>query len=185
MPKHIKTMLTYKMQTLMLIVLCLFSFNLKAQELGLTPGHVYGLWNNINSATLKLASQYSNDSVWLTQLGKQKIKKHTDKTPADVLNLASVYQQNLSRLNQLRDLKVLSPIALDDEQKVTSSVVYINTGYLLDSLVGSLLVELAADDLISPYFSLEHFAGKSSSDVYSLVELANSRIDKIVRKARL
>lgn len=184
--KYPKTTFKYKLSLLLAVTCCLFSLNVRA-EMGLTPGHVYSLWDNINSATLKLATQYSDDQHWLAQLGHDQLIRHNTKTPADVLVQVEIYRQKLEHLKKLRNLKINSKIEVAREMdgSITPSVVFLTTGHLLDNLITALLTELPTDDLISPYFKIEQVEGMTLSDVYGLVELANRRMDQIVVKGNL
>lgn len=179
----------------LLMTLCYLPTTASAVEKGLTPSHVYGLWTNINSATLTLAAQYNKgDSEWLNKVHNQQAAEFSDKTSDDVLQQVRAYQAKLNSLRAQRSHAAKSQAASKSNDKstdqqaaveITSSMVFLDTGELLDSLVGTILTELAADELISPYFKTQSFSGKTSSDVYGLVEMANRRLDQIVNKASL
>jgi hypothetical protein len=166
----------------MVVVFTIATPPANAVDLGLTPSHVFSLWTNINEALVSSGTAFNDEGTLPQDIQKMSPKTFQGKTPGDVLNHASAFR---SKLDQLRDKHALktTPVYLDPEGgTVTPSVVFVNSGYMLDSVV-LLLNRLDTEHLISRYFSRNEFKGKKPSDVYSLVDLANRRMDALLRAA--
>lgn len=176
-----------KNTALTLILFCFFSLkvNANATDIGLTPNHVFGLWQNINQATLSLASQYSDDAGWLVKLESEQTRNFSGKSSADVLQLLGQYTERLERLKKGRQLAASKHLAPSSDDNISPSVVFLYSGKVLDSLIETLLVQQDRNALISPYFTLHKHNNKSSSEVYALVDLAHRRIGKIMATASI
>ena len=164
-------------------IFILSSFGVKdvlALDLGLTPSHVYGLWININKSLIGLANTRTIDQNKIDQLNRMSPNYFSDKTPGDVLKHAAIFRKNLDQLKKYRGLEPTTAILLEDNKKITPSVVFLNSGNILDSTVLLVIKNTAETIPISRFYHTNDISGKSPSDVYQLVDLANRRIDWIV-----
>ena len=151
-----------------------------AVELGLTPSHVFSLWTNINAALVTTGSSMTGDDDLSRQLADMPPNAFHDKTPGDVLVQVAAFRDKLDRLKAASGLEE-TPVYHDPEGgEVTPSVVFLNSGYVLDSLV-LLLIRNDGERLVGGFYERHDFAGKTPSNVFGLVELANRRIDTLTR----
>lgn len=167
--------------TLMCLALgaAVFTSEARAQELGLTPSHVFGLWTNINAALVLVADTSSgglnlDDSLTSTKPGRFENKK-----PADVLARAIEFRAKLDRLLAEHGMAPTEQYSRG-AGRVTPSVVFLNSGLLLDAVVGWIIANTSKQQLVSPFYAHHAFSGKTPSDVYGMVDLADRRIDRIL-----
>ena len=101
-------------------------------------------------------------------------------TPGDVLVQVAAFRDKLDRLNAASGLEE-TPIYHDPQGgEVTPSVVFLNSGNVLDSLV-LLLIRIDGERLVGGFYARHDFTGRTPSNVFGLVELANRRIDELMR----
>lgn len=164
------------------LVMALLPVQVGAVELGLTPSNVCSLWTNINNALVTTGSALPNGTDISGDLKTMTAKAFPGKKPGDVLNQVIQFREKLDRLRAKSKLKA-TPIYKDPQGgTVTPSVVFVNSGHVLDSVV-LLLNRYNKHQLISGFYTRHDISGKKPSDAYSLVELANRRLGVIVTKA--
>lgn len=150
-----------------------------AQELGLSPSHVVSLWANINNALVTAARITSDTAAWRENLARMSPQVFSDKKPTDVLEAVVAFRGKLDRLRRKSGLKATGRYG-EGEGKVTPSVVFLNSGLVLDGLVYWVVKNTGPDQLVSGFYTRHDFTGKTPSDAFGQVDLANRRIDKIL-----
>ena len=158
-----------------------------ALDLGLTPSHVFSLWTNINESLVVVGGVVSDDKAWRESLTASKARKFEGKQPRDVLEMVASYRTKLDKLlgrQGLEPVKRFNPKEKETEA-ITPTVVYLNSGYVLNAQVTWLIVNTGPEQTVSRFYTRYNFSGKTPSDVLGLVELANRRLDKILVKAGL
>lgn len=168
--------------TVLALVLAFSPAPVRAIELGLTPSNVVSLWTNINNALVATGSSLPGGADVSGDLKAMATKPFPGKKPGEVLNQVVRFRGKLDQLRALSKLKS-TPVYKDPlGGTVTPSVVFVNSGYVLDSVV-LLLNRYNPDQLISGFYTRHDISGKKPSDAYSQVELANRRLDTILAKA--
>lgn len=176
--------LLLKITTFLLLVGC---FNLTSQaqqhdELGYEPGHVYGVWTNINQILLGIAKQTVDDPVLLQSFEQWQLREATGKRPRDVYAQAERFQAVVDRILPKADERMVMLIdelvfrQRSDSQRIYPTQVYLYSSKLLFKSVRLSLILRGHNVPTGPYFELEVFKDKTPDDVYSLVELATYRI---------
>ena len=164
------------------LVLAFSPAQFRAVELGLTPSNVVSLWININNALVATGSALPDGVDVSGDLKTMTAKAFPGKKPGDVLNQVVRFRGKLDLLRAKSNLKA-TPVYKDPQGgTVTPSVVFVNSGYVLDSVV-LLLNRYDKDQLISGFYTRHDISGKKPSDAYSQIELANRRLDTIIAKA--
>ena len=154
-----------------------------ALELGLTPSNVFSLWINVNDAVLATARISSGDGDWAAKLEAMKPGRFEGKKPADVLGQAFAFRDKLDRLRDRGGLGPTKRIGKGDGEEVTPSVVFLNSGHVLDGLVLWIIRNTGKEQIVSQFYTRHDVSGKTPSDVFGLVELANRRLDRLLSKA--
>lgn len=153
----------------------------RAQELGLTPSHVVSLWTNVNAALITVAEVSSGDAAWAAELAATTPTRFDNKKPADVLARVVEFRAKLDRLLAAGGLKPAKQYQ-HGGGKVTPSVVFLNSGHTLDAVVRWVIQNTPRERLVSEYFTRHAISGKTPSDAFAMVDLANRRIDRILAK---
>ncbi len=154
----------------------------RALELGLTPSNVVGLWTNVNNALLATARVVSNDQSWWNKLETMSPNSFEGKKPGDVLKRVTEFRASLNKLRQGFGLKEAdSNVRFDGT--VTPSVVFLNTGEVLNGLVDWLIRNTSEQQLVSQFYADHKITGKTPSDAFSMVDLAVRRLEEIITKA--
>lgn len=154
-----------------------------ALELGLTPSNVFSLWTNVNDALLATARISSGEADWAAELAAMKPRQFAGKKPADVLGQAFAFRDKLDRLRDRGGLGPTKRIGEGDGAEITPSVVFLNSGHVLDGLVLWIIHNSGKEQLVSQFYTLHDVSGKTPSDVFGLVELATRRIDRLLTQA--
>lgn len=151
-----------------------------AVELGLTPSHVFATWMNINETLIALGSTRDDSGVLSDSLSAMTATQFTGKKPGEVLNQLNVFRAKLDQLSAMQGQKA-TPIFKDPAGgTVTPSVVFMNSGHVLDSTV-LLLASIDEEHKIAGFFTRYEVSGKTPDGPYSLVDLANRRIDALLK----
>lgn len=162
------------------IGLGLFPHAASAQKLGMTPSHVYGLWDSINKAVLALQQVRDGTDQPAAELLAMKPKKFTNAKPAAAMKFVEAFRKKIDVLRRRADLPPTKVYKWDPKQEITPDIVYLNSGYALDSLMEWVISETNRDFLVSPFYNNEAFSGKTAGDVASLAELATRRFTWIL-----
>ncbi len=149
-------------------------------ELGLTPSNVVSLWTNINDALLAGAKVLLDDPKAIQNLDSMTPNRFEGKTPADVLGAVIAYRGKLDGLRRKSGLDPTTKVIVEDGAEVTPSVVFLNSGHVLDGLVLWLIANTPNEQLISQFYTRHDISGKTPSDAYSMVDLANRRMDQLL-----
>lgn len=163
------------------VVLALLAGPARALELGLTPSNVFATWININATLMAVGAAATGDERLVQRLEAMKAQVFRGKNPADVLKQLAIFRGKMDRLRSRYGLGATPVHENPAGEKVTPSVVFLNTGYLLDSAV-LLLIRLDERRLISGYFKRHDISGETPNGPYSLIDLANRRIDALLNR---
>lgn len=153
-----------------------------AVELGLTPSHVFSLWTNVNGALVAIAEIVGAKEGWAEEVRAMTSETVTGKEPADVLAQAQIFREKLDKLRQRSNLPATEKYGTGDGA-ITPSVVFLNSGHILDATVGWLIENTGREQLVSEFYTRHDFSGKTPSDPFALIVLANRRIDNILTHA--
>ena len=156
----------------------------RALDLGLTPSHVYSLWTNINQSLIASARLVSGDTALAAMLSAMKPATYIGKKPADVLDQLIVYRARLDRLLRASNLPETKQAASDGDA-ITPSDVYLNSGQVLNAQVRWLIVGTGPEQAVSQFYTRHGFSGKTPSDVFALVVMANQRMALLLDAAGL
>ena len=148
-------------------------------NLGPTANQVFSLWTDINANLLALAKVLSGDTAKGKSLAALTPDKFRGKNPTDVLVHVRAYRAKLDRLRR-RD--GLAPTKRFDSGNaaITPSIVYVNSGYVLNGQVELLIRRTGPAQQISGFYVGHDIGGKAPSDVFGLVDLAHRRLDLIL-----
>ncbi len=161
----------------------------RALELGLTPSQVFGLWVNINNSLLAFGGLTSDDERWISELAASSPKRFEGKQPRDVLALVKAFQSRFHEFHAthsgaLPERRTGAHPDSGGERAVTPSDVFLESGHVLDDLVGHIL-DLGNRRLpITQFYARNSFRDKTPSHVYGLVDLARHRLESILAKSR-
>lgn len=147
----------------------------RATDLGLTPDHVFGLWQSVNTALIDAPGWLAGDRSLAEPIAAL-APKATDptRTPGDVLAQIAAFRDKLDVIRNGLGLLPTPKFAYRGE--VTPTVVFLNSGHVLDSLVIAMIERDDGRD-VSKFFFRNDVENKTPGDVYALVELANRRLD--------
>ncbi len=150
-------------------------------ELGLTPGQVFSLWTNINDCLVASASAVSDDGNWRRRLAAMKPRAFAGKVPADVLERLGAFRAKLDRMRRTAGLAPTARLGAADGA-ITPSVVFLNSGQVLNGLVEWLIGQTGPEQLVSRFYTRHGFKGKTPSDVFGQVDLADRRLGAILAR---
>lgn len=156
-----------------------FSSPVSADDLRLTPSHVYSTWSNLNDCLLAIGQEQALDETLQAQLALMRPTTFSGKRPVDVLGEVRGVQDKLNRFRVKRDLAPVAQIS-EDYKRVTPRDVYLNSGRVLDGLLETLILMSEPERQISPFYEHHRYDDKTPNDVFGLVDLANRRLDIIL-----
>jgi len=147
------------------------------ETIELTPDNVVTVWQNINEVILVLSANIAMDDEWVDGLRNLQ-------PAADTTNTAAEMTTFREKLNTLLASSNLDAVAAPNDTRDATSVLYVNSGTLLDNLVYYLI---DADSLASVaiYYREEEINGSSSQDVVAQMSLANQRLDAFIEESGL
>ena len=172
----------FRLFAIVLVALAMAPRGGQALELGLTPSNVFSLWTNINDALLTVTSISPDNSNWANKVEASAPRAFTDKTPAAVLERVFEFRGKLDRLRR-KDGMAKTAQYENGDGVVSPSVVFLNSGYVLDGVALWIVRKTTKEQLVSRFFRRHDVSGKTPSDVFGLVDLANRRIDMILENS--
>ncbi|NQV84175.1 MAG: hypothetical protein HQ494_10190 [Rhodospirillales bacterium] len=165
------------------VLLPLFPLHGKSIELGMTPSHVVSLWNNINNVLITVSLSLADAENFSKKIAGMEAKTFTDKKPADVLKKAEAFREKMNAMAGFVGVKNSKIFQDPDGGVVTPSVVYFNSGNILDTSV-LLLHNFQPERLISEFYTRHDLKGKKPDDAFAMIDLADRRILAIFDHAK-
>ncbi len=104
----------------------------------------------------------------------------TGKAPADVLGQINGFRDKLSLWRANYNLLGVQTYKDVDGNEITPSVVFVNSGHVLDSLMELLWHIKPLEESYREYYKQNIIDGMEPSDVFGLVELANRKISLLI-----
>ena len=151
-----------------------------AVELGLTPSDVVMLWANTNNALVAVAHIAPGGGAALSsQLKALRPKFFQNKKPGDVLGQVAIFRGKLDQLRKRIGLPATGTYKNKDG-KISPSVVFLNTGFVLDASAEVLLKISNNTVSAGPYYKPFAIEGKTPTHAFSMAELATRRIDLLL-----
>ncbi len=152
-------------------------------SVAITPSNVFSLWLNINAALVLAAEESTRDASFAVDLKATEPAQLTDKAPADSLKRAVEFRNKLDLLRAKNDLEPTDVFVDPSGEEVIPAEVFANSEHVLDSLLDFIVVVFSKDELlIGEYYKDHGLSGKKPSDVFGLVDLANRRIDQLLKR---
>jgi len=152
-----------------------------AATFGMTPNHVVGLWTNINDCLVAVADRLAADDGLRAEVDAMQPARFQGKKPADVLAKVAEFRTKLDELRASSGLGATRIYGTKGEN-ITPSHVFLNSGYVLNSLVSWVIANTGPEQLVSPFYKRYEFSGKTPSDAFSMVDLANRRLGAILAR---
>jgi hypothetical protein len=156
-----------------------------AIEFNLSPTQVFTVWEGINQSLLDIARAISDDPAWHRELSEIRPRAVKGIRPADVLEQLSAYRAGMDRLRRRAGLTPIRRFG-GDSKSVDPTVVYVNSGMVLNGQVEWLIRNTGPEQLVSQFYPEHghaHSDEKSPNDVYAAVNLANRRLAVIIARA--
>ncbi|MBT4710313.1 MAG: hypothetical protein HOB82_02145 [Alphaproteobacteria bacterium] len=153
-----------------------------ALELNLTPNHVLSIWTNINDALVAVGGSIAAtppSARDLQNANRMSAVVFADKTPGDVLGQLTVIRARLDAIAVARNLDISRVYVDPDGAAVTPSVVFLNSGHVLDTLV-RILNDADPDLLAGGFYAKTAYEDKTPSDVFGLIDLVSRRLDLLL-----
>lgn len=157
----------------------------RALELRFTPGHVHGLWVNINQVLLVYSHMVSADEQWRQSLSQMTIQSVSGKLPRDVLEQANNFGHLLETITpKSEQMKALlwDEILFQFKDKVNEigpSQVYLFSNHMLFEMVALVVKSSRGEIAVGHHFIEPILLNKVPSDVFAQVALAYRRLEAI------
>lgn len=158
--------------------------SVEAAALGMTPSHVVGQWTNVNECLLTVARYAADRSDVQDTIAAMSPGQFDNKNSGDVLEQIVSFRSKLDRLRSSSKLSATRVYETQDDT-ITPSHVFLNSGLALNGLVEWLIVKSEKDQLVSQFYAHHDLSGKTANDAFAAVDLANRRLDSILAAASL
>ena len=152
-------------------------------ELGMTPSHVVSLWTNINNVLITVSLSLADGENFSGKIEAMEAKAFTGKKPAVVLKKLENFREKMNAMAGFVGVKNSKIYTDPDGGVVSPSVVYFNSGNVLDTSV-LLLHNFQPKRLISEFYTRHDLKGKKPNDAFAMIDLADRRILAIFDHAK-
>lgn len=169
-----------------MVAMLLLSLNFstaKAQDIGLTPSDVTGLWMNINEVLLATATFVDGSGELAIAMSDLEPSQFYGKVPADVYAQVDEFHIEVDLVLEhfgLDHSDLAHSSSHEPPGEVSPSDVYLNSGLVLYSLVALVAREGNDDQLLSQFYQRRQISNGVPSDAYAQVDMAHRRIDLIL-----
>lgn len=155
-----------------------------AVDFGLTPSDVVMLWTNTNNALVGVATIAPGGGESLArQVKAMSLGEFEKKMPGEVLGKVVEFRGKLDSLRKRIGLPATGEFHNKDG-KITPSVVFLNTGFVLDSAAEWIIKSSKNKVSVGEYYVPYEIKGKTPTDAFAMAELATRRIDLILSTTR-
>lgn len=146
----------------------------------LTTNNLSRVWQNINEIILVLSANIALEDEWIQGLRDLK----ADPSAASAGGLKDAMAAFRKKLDVLLASNNLAPAAPPSSENDDISTLYVDSGTLLDNLVYYLI---HSDTLasVSIYYGGEEIHGASDKDVMAEINLAEQRLDALIKESGL
>jgi len=148
-------------------------------ELGLTPSHVVGLWSNVNDCVDAAVKSVAKKQGLDAQVSAISLDSFEGKKPSHVLGKVAVVRDKIDKLRKKAGLGKVA-VFKNPDGKITPSVVYLNSGHVLDGLADWVARNASSGQLVADCYRAKKFSGKTPSHAFGMVDLANRRLDLVL-----
>ena len=153
-------------------------------SLGMTPNQVFNVWFNINEALIAASDVIAPESGVKEALMELSPASVPDgKQLVDVLIRVETFRQRLDALRRSEGLPTSRTVQFRSPE-VTSSYVFVNSSHLLNALVDWLIRNTPPEQLVGRFYRRRDFHDKTLDEVYALVDLAQRRMELLLRARR-
>ncbi len=165
------------------LLIAFTSIETKALDLGLKPSNVFALWDSVNRSMLAYADAAQAPAL-KTKMAGMAPESFSGKKPGDVLMRVGEFRQRLDLVAAKVGHPATEIFTDPSGAAVTPSVVYVNSGYVLDQLINC-VITVDQSIPVTPLYAAPTYSGKTPSDVFGLVDLAVRRMDLILQHMNL
>ncbi|MAC45903.1 MAG: hypothetical protein CMI12_03495 [Oceanospirillum sp.] len=167
-----------------LLLILLSSSLAKATDFGFTPGHVYGIWLNINQALIAFLQHSSLNSEQTALITALQPDEFTGKQPKDVYQQVEQVKRHLESIFE-RPAISYRPAWIDHyhtlqnthpDSSIHPSSVFILSSQLLQVLVAEYINATQSRQPISAFYMDREISNQSPSDVFAQVDLFKRRL---------
>ncbi len=151
----------------------------RALDIGLTPAQVYAIWANVNDSLLAVARRVSRDAAWNASLAASAPRPARGKTLDELLERIAGYR---AKLDAFRRRGGPAPSERPPAPE-RATALYLNSAYALNGSVDWLVHQTGPHYLVSRFYRRRDPGNKTLDEVFALVDLAERRLDLILRRA--
>ncbi len=156
----------------------------KSSDIVISSNQVFSVWEKINETLVVSAASESMDDDWTEKIKTMPPQAFEKTNPKDVLaRMASIRDKVDKLLAPNQDPPVKTLIKWNDDDAIHNTI-YLNSGLILDALALH-IVALDPISLASVYYSWPAAKGKTPDDAMSIIDLADRRLDEIIKEQGL
>lgn len=148
----------------------------QASQIELTNNQVFTTWSNINGAVTVIGVSTALDDEWAEEFKAMAPEPVSGKSAADVIAAITQFRAKLDILRADSELDATPVFKHPTRPDDAPSVLYINSGMIMDSLI-MLLISLDPLAFVAHYYAWEEVQGKTLDDLYAQIALATKRVD--------
>ncbi len=155
-----------------------------SSDLLVTSNQVFTVWENINETLVVTAASESMDDDWTEKIKTMPPQPFKGINPKDVLARITTVREKVDKLLSTNEENPVKPLAKWGGKDAVHNTVYLNSGLILDALALH-IVALDPISLASVYYSWPTAKEKTPDDTMSVIDLADRRLDEIIREQGL
>lgn len=155
-----------------------------SSDLLVSSNQVFSIWKNINETLVVSAASESMDDDWTEEIKTMPPRTFKKTNPKDVLAQVASIREKVDKLLAPNQDPPVRTLAKWNGKDAIHNTIYLNSGRILDALALH-IVALDPISLASVYYSWSSAKGKTPDDTMSIIDLADRRLDEIIKEQGL
>ena len=152
-----------------------------AADLTIQPTHVFALWQNVNDCLVTTIRATSTKMKLIGEISDMQPAVFEAKTPTDVFARTAVVREKMERLRGKLGQEPWHEhvdVAPADAQQMHA---YLAAGMVLDGIASLMVAKTGPEQAVGVCYKAAPADGMSADDVYTMVDLADRRLDAVLK----
>ncbi|HEC14495.1 MAG TPA: hypothetical protein ENI72_01945 [Rhodospirillales bacterium] len=155
-----------------------------SSDLLVSSNQVFSIWKNINKTLVVTAASESMDDDWTEKIKSMPPLTFEKTNPKDVLARIVSVREKVDKVLSTNDEPPVKLLAEWNGKDAIHNTAYLNSGLILDALALH-IVALDPISLASVYYSWPAAKEKTPNDTMAVIDLADRRLDEIIKEQGL
>jgi hypothetical protein len=150
-------------------------------DLTIKPMHVHALWQNVNECLVTTVRTTTTKIMLIGEIRDMEPAAFEGKTSADLYERTRIVREKIERVRAKMGADAWAEQLDVGTGEVLPMHTYLAAGMALDGVASLLVAKTGPEQAVNVCYKAELADGKTESDAYSLIDLADRRLDAVIK----